>query len=287
MNNEPLLKASEFRLFSEAFMPKRPSSPWFSVFFAKDSTSAVPLNQRLLNSVFATILTALVLAAALYRSELQWDWAAVAKYRTLFLTGWRTTLLISASALIISTLIGASLALAQRTRFLPLRYFAKGYVELVRGTPLLAQIYIFFYIIAESAQLENRYVAGVLALSLFSGAYIAEIIRSGIESVGQSQLESAKAIGLTPVQTYRYVIFPQALRAVLPPLSGQFVSLIKDSSLLSIIGLNELTQNAKNVASYTFSNFESYLLLALGYLLLTLPVSIWTRWLEKRVRYET
>ena len=130
-------------------------------------------------------------------------------------------------------------------------------------------------------------VAGILTLSIFSGAYLAEVFRAGIESVGRSQLESAQAIGLTRLQTYRYIILPQALRVVLPAMTGQFVSLIKDSSLLSIIGVNELTQSARNVASYTFSNFESYLLLAAGYLLLTLPISIWTRRLESRFRYET
>ena len=95
------------------------------------------------------------------------------------------------------------------------------------------------------------------------------------------------AIGLTRAQTYRFVVLPQAVRVVLPSMTGQCVSLIKDSSLLSIIGLNELTQSARNVASYTFSNLESYVLLAMGYLLLTLPISLWTRRLEKRFRYET
>ena len=120
-----------------------------------------------------------------------------------------------------------------------------------------------------------------------SGAYISEIIRAGIESVGRSQWESARAIGLTTAQTYRHVVFPQALRQSLPPLAGQFASLVKDSSLLSIIGVEELTQNAQQVASFTFSSLESYLPLALGYLILTLPISLGTRWLEHRHRFET
>jgi polar amino acid transport system permease protein len=161
------------------------------------------------------------------------------------------------------------------------------YVELVRGTPLLVQILISFYVIAEAFRITDRYIVGVLALSIFSGAYMSEIFRAGIESVGKSQLESARAIGLTRPQTYRYVIFPQALRQVLPPLAGQFASLIKDSSLLSIIAVSELTLNAQEVNSYTYSALESYLPLALGYLVLTLPVSLWTRWLEGRIRYET
>jgi polar amino acid transport system permease protein len=130
-------------------------------------------------------------------------------------------------------------------------------------------------------------LVGVLTLSFFSGAYISEVVRAGIESVGKSQLESAKAIGLTRAQTYRYVIFPQALRQSLPPLAGQFVSLIKDSSLLSIISISEFTWNAEAINSRTFSTLESYIPLAVGYLILTLPISLWTRYLEKRHKYET
>lgn len=221
------------------------------------------------------------------KTDLRWDWETVGGYWQLFLSGWRNTVGVSLAALLLSTVLGAYLALAQRAVFLPLRYLAKAAVELIRGTPLLVQIYVLFYIVADAVRLENRAVAGVLILSLFSGAYLAEVFRAGIESVGRSQLESALAIGLTRAQTYRYVILPQAMRSVLPSLAGQFVSLIKDSSLLSVIGLNEFTQNARNVASYTYSNFESYLLLAAGYLLLTLPVSLWTRHMEKRFRYET
>lgn len=226
-------------------------------------------------------------AVLLKQSELRWDWGAVIAYWPLFAKGWGTTIAISFAALGLSSMLGMIVALAQRSLFLPLRALSKGYVELIRGTPLLAQIYILFYIVAEAVKLENRLVAGILTLSFFSAAYLAEVFRAGIESIGKTQLDSAKAIGLTRAQTYRHVIFPQALRMVLPSLAGQFVSLIKDSSLLSVIGLNELTQSARNIASYTFSNLESYLLLALGYLVLTLPVALLTRRLEQRFRYET
>jgi polar amino acid transport system permease protein len=224
---------------------------------------------------------------ALERASLSWQWNLLTPYWRLYVEGWRTTIALSVSALVTSAFIGLALALLRRSRFVALRYAAASTVEIVRGTPLLVQIYILFYIVAEAVHLENRFVAGTITLSLFSGAYISEILRAGIEGVGKSQIESAKAIGLTKLQTYRHVIFPQALRASLPALAGQFVSLVKDSSLLSIIGLNELTQNARNVASFTFSNFESYLLLAAGYCACTLPLSLWARRLETRMRYET
>jgi polar amino acid transport system permease protein len=260
----------------------------FSRLFTLPADSDVPTRSARVWSAGAT--AALLLGASwilLRQSGLRWDWEAVGTYWRLFLEGWRNTVGVSLAALLLSTLLGAGLALSRRSTLLPLRYLAQCWIELIRGTPLLVQIYVLFYIVADAVQLENRAVAGVLILSVFSGAYLAEVFRAGIESVGRSQLESAMAIGLTRAQTYRFVILPQALRSVLPSVAGQFVSLIKDSSLLSIIGLNEFTQNARNVASYTYSNFESYLLLAFGYLLLTLPISLWTRHLEQRFRYET
>ncbi len=153
--------------------------------------------------------------------------------------------------------------------------------------PLLVLILVLFYVVANALSITDRFLVGVVVLSLFAGAYIAEIIRSGIESVGASQRESARAIGLTTAQTYRYVIFPQALRQVLPPLAGQFASIVKDSSLLSIIGLAEFTYAAQQVNSATYSTLESYLPLAVGYLVLTLPISLWTNTLGKSMRYET
>jgi polar amino acid transport system permease protein len=108
-----------------------------------------------------------------------------------------------------------------------------------------------------------------------------------MESIGRSQLESARAIGLTRRQTYRHVIFPQALRQTLPPLAGQFVSLVKDSSLLSVISIKEFTWNAQSINAMTFSTLESYLPLAAGYLVLTLPISLWTRQMEQRHQFET
>jgi len=216
-----------------------------------------------------------------------WGWEAVFAYRTKFINGWMMTVVVSAAAMCLSLLIGLLTALAQRASFLPLRYLSRIYMEIIRGTPLLVQILIFFYVVADAFGINNRYVVGIIILAMFSGAYISEIIRAGIESIGESQLESARAIGFTRLQIYRYVIFPQVVRQSLPPLAGQFASLIKDSSLLSIISVSEFTLNAQEVNSFTFSTLESYLPLAVGYLLLTLPISLWTKQLEKKYRYAT
>jgi polar amino acid transport system permease protein len=262
---------------------------WPRYFVASNTPGAQPpaLWIKALNFFVAGLAITLVFYFSFHRLAYQFQWSAVYNYRQMFLRGWLTTISISLAALAASAALGLFFALAQRSRFLPLRYFSKIYVEVVRGTPLLVQILIFFYVVADAFGVTNRYFVGILTLSFFSGAYISEIIRAGIESVGNSQLESAKAIGLTRSQTYRYVIFPQALRQTLPPLAGQFVSLIKDSSLLSIISISEFTWNAQTVNSRTFSTLESYIPLAAGYLILTLPISLWTRHLEKRHRFET
>jgi polar amino acid transport system permease protein len=251
------------------------------------SPRSAPLWLRAASLLLAVGLITGVFIFAFVAVHYKWNWQGVWVYRTQFIDGWLTTLGISAVSLVCSCLLGLILALLRSTRILPLKYLARIYVEVIRGTPLLVQLLIFWYVVATAFGLENRYVAGILILSGFSGAYISEIIRAGIESVGASQRDSARAIGLTTAQTYRYVIFPQTIRQILPPLAGQFASLIKDSSLLSIIAISEFTFNAQNVNSYTDSTFESYIPLAFGYILLTLPISLWTQSLEQRNRFET
>lgn len=233
--------------------------------------------------IFALACTALFFLA----SGHDFQWEAVWTYRKLFLAGWMTTIWLSVASLILSLGIGLLAALLKRSASVLGRSFAKFYIELIRGTPLLVQILFFYYVVAHSIGLENRYAAGIIILSLFHGAYIAEMIRVGIDTVSATQLESARAIGLTPFQSYRFVIFPQAIRQVIPPLAGQFASIIKDSSLLSIIGINELTNNAQQINSATYSTLETYFPLGIAYLILTLPISIWSKHLEKKFRYET
>ncbi|MEI7864203.1 MAG: amino acid ABC transporter permease [Chthoniobacterales bacterium] len=247
------------------------------------------LNHRTVNRLLSALLAALLLAGLCFAvlRAWSWQWAGVWTYREVFWRGWLTTIWLSLAALILSVLLGLVAALGRRAVYPALRWVATGYVELVRGTPLLVQLLILFYVAADAIGLQNRYAAGVLILSIFSGAYIAEMIRAGIDGIGASQLESARAIGLTRWQTYRHVIFPQAIRHVLPPLAGQAASIIKDSSLLSILGIEEFTLAAQQVNSATYSTLESYLPLALGYLALTLPVSILARVLERKFRYDT
>jgi polar amino acid transport system permease protein len=243
------------------------------------------MSAKAISIVFLLLLYSLVCWLAFSESVKNWEkvWA----YRETFLQGWLRTVGISAAALMLSLCIGGLTALARRSAFLPLRYSAIAYVETVRGLPLVVLVLFGFYGVANAVGWEDRISVGIVILSLFSGAYIAEMIRAGIESVGRSQWDSAKAIGLTSAQTYRFVVFPQVMRQILPPLAGQFSSLIKDSSLLYIIGIPELTFAANQVNSATYSTFESFLPLGICYLVLTLPVSLWSKYLEGKARYET
>ncbi len=238
-------------------------------------------------AIVLTGLLVLMLTLAFRSLGYDWNWEAVWDYRAKLWDGWLMTLGLAALALLVSTLLGLILAVLQDLPWPFCATAAKIYVELIRGTPLLVQILIFFYVIAEAVGLRDRYLVGVLTLSSFSGAYMSEIFRAGFASVGKSQIDTAISLGLTRWQIFRYVRFPLALRLILPPMGGQFASLVKDSSLLSIIAISEFTLAAQEVNSFTFSTLETYLPLAAGYLLLTLPFSLLSRRLERQLRYET
>jgi len=263
---------------------------WRDLILAPDGArgeSSPPTTAKILNTLLALLL--LIGAVWFCLIQLRFDWQSITDYRETLFKGWVVTLGITGAALILSTLMGFVLALCQRSFFLPLRYLTKVLVEVLRSTPLLALIYLIWYGFEGGLGVGNQYriISGVLILSLFESAYISEIMRAGIESIGKTQIESARAIGFTRVQTYRYVIIPQAFRQVLPPLVGQLVSLIKDSSLLSVIAINELTQTAQQASSANYDNLEMYMALTVGYLVLTVPISLWSRWLERRFKYET
>ena len=234
--------------------------------------------------VVALLVAGIALAFA--RVGYAWNWAGVWEYRGLLLRGWLTTVGVSLAALAVSVIVGAAAALMLRSGRPLLEAAARVYVELIRGTPLLVQLLIGFYVVASAAGLENRYVVGVLVLSLFAGAYMAEIFRGGLDAIPRAQIDSGRAIGLSPGQVLGLVVLPQAVRIVIPAIAGQLVSLIKDSSLLSVIAISEFTLAAQEVNSFTYSTLESYLPLAAGYLLLTLPLSALSRWLERHFAYE-
>ena len=234
------------------------------------------------------LVTAVITSFFLYavvKLDHHWQWQVLLEYRYKFGSGFLVTLMISFFALAGSLLLGILAALGRRSKILFFHYLASAYIEIIRGTPLLVQILVFFYIIGTAYQLTNRYIMGILILSLFAGSYVAEIIRGGLESIPSAQLETARSLCFTRGQTYRYVVIPQLSRIVLPPLTGQFASLVKDSSLLSFIAVNEFTKNVMEADSLNFATFENYFLLAVGYMLITLPISWLTKRLERKMYY--
>ena len=214
------------------------------------------------------------------------DFSFMSDYRLRLTNGFLTTIYLSLASLALSLLIGTVSAVGQGSKILFIRYLCNIYVKFIRGTPLMMQIYLFFYIVGTAWGIENRFVAGVLILSIFEGAYISEIIRGSLLSIDESQLEAAKAVGFTARQTVAHVILPQLIARTLPALTGQFASIIKDSSLLSLIAVIELTQTTREISADTFKLFECYFMLGVLYLCLTLPISFISGRLERRFRYE-
>jgi polar amino acid transport system permease protein len=221
-------------------------------------------------------------ALFLWRLEYRWDWARAWDYRGRFLTGLGLTVGLSLGAMVVGMALGAVGCLLRVSRFDITRFLGLVYVELVRGTPLLVQLLITYYCVAPELGYDNPPVIGMVALGIFTGAYVAEILRAGIESVERGQTEAAMALGLTRWQTLRLVVAPQAFRRVIPPLTGQFVSLVKDSSLLSIIAVAEVTKMAELFAASSLKVFEAYLPLAALYLAVTFPLSRLAARLERR-----
>ena len=225
----------------------------------------------------------------------QTDWSKAWEYRETLWRGWLVTLGISFAALAGSIVFGLLFLLGQRSPLPVVRWTCRAFLEFVRDTPLLVHLLFGYFVIFAplisrdlgQRGLDDKLVIGILLLSVFEGAYLGEILRGGVESIPRTQWESARAVGFSPFQVYRYVIFPQALRRVLPAMAGLFVSLIKDSSLLNVIGVTEYFYNTKNFIARSYAGLEGYVPLALGYLVLTLPVAWLSHWLEKRFRHET
>ena len=198
------------------------------------------------------------------------------------LMGLWITLKISALALVFALLLGLVAGLGRVSSNPAAFNLATTYIEIVRGTPLLVQIFIFYFFIGTVLNL-SAMTAGVAALAVFTGAYVAEIIRAGIEAVPKGQMEAARSLGMSYVQAMRHVILPQAFRKTLPPLAGQFINLIKDSSLVSVIAITDLSKAGREVVSSTFSPFEVWFTVAALYLVLTASLSQLVRRLEKKL----
>jgi len=210
----------------------------------------------------------------------------------LLIIGLWITLELSIIATIAGIIIGIVGGIARMSSNPALKWTSMVYVEIIRGSPLMVQILIWYFVLgtvindllaAAGMGRLSAFWYGVASLACFAGAYVTEIVRAGIQSIHRGQTEAARSLGMSYAQSMRHIILPQALRRILPPLAGQFISLIKDSSLLGIIAIRELTKAAREIVSASLQPFEVYLLAAILYLVLTFTLSMAVQKLEKRM----
>ena len=261
------------------------SYPKSNIFMAAKDSPVAPW-KRALNYFVVVVAVVAVVGVSLSMADIALNFDFVVQYRARIWDGFCLTVFISLFSLVGSLIIGIPVALGQNARFLPVRYLCDFYVKIIRGTPLIAQIYLFYYIIGTAWGVENRVVAGILILSVFAGAYIAEIIRGGYESLPRGPIEAARALGLSRTQCAISVELPQMVSRILPALTGQFASIIKDSSLLSVIAVIELTQTMREISATNYNFFGCFLLLGALYLCLTLPIMFISRYFEKKMDYD-
>lgn len=193
-----------------------------------------------------------------------------------------TTIWISATASVFALIIGLFTGLARVSDNYTLNGLAAVYIECIRGTPLLVQIFIAYFFLGTVFDL-SRNVCGIGALALFAGAYTAEIVRAGIQAIPKGQMEAARSLGLSLPQAMIDIILPQAFKKILPPLSGQYISLVKDSSLVSVIAITDLTKSGREIITSTFATFEVWLVVAAMYLIITSVLSQLVYYLERRM----
>ncbi|MFP5503890.1 MAG: amino acid ABC transporter permease, partial [Candidatus Sericytochromatia bacterium] len=216
-------------------------------------------------------------------SALTFKPALVAKVWPIFLQGLQLTVTLAAAGLVFGLPLGLLLALARLSPFKPVAAFAVVYVELFRGTPLLVQIFFLYFVLPAFGVSMPELLTAILALSLNAAAYIAEIFRSAIQSVPRGQMEAARSLGMTYPQAMREVVLPQATVRAIPPLTNEGVALLKDSSLVSIMGMTELTRTGQELSSRYADPVTVWLTVAVLYLLLTIPLTQVAAYMEKRL----
>ncbi|NLJ23890.1 MAG: amino acid ABC transporter permease [Firmicutes bacterium] len=201
------------------------------------------------------------------------------------LLGARLTVQLALIAVAIGLVIGSFVGIGRVSGNRVIRTITGIYVDFIRGTPLLVQLFlVYFGLPSLIGRPVPPFTAAIAAMGINSGAYVAEIVRAGIQSIDRGQMEAARSIGLTYAQSMRYIIFPQAFRRVIPPLGNEFIAMLKETSLVSVIALEDLLRKGQVVITRTFRPFEIYMAVALIYLVMTLAISRLVAWSEKRLK---
>lgn len=248
------------------------------------------------SSVVQAILVFALLIWLVWRGamamEYNWQWYRIEPffYRTVdgeiiwgpLIRGLMQTIKLAAVSGVLAITLGFIVAFARMSNSFAGRVIATWYLEIIRNTPLLVQLFLFYFVLAPIFDID-RFWAGVLCLAFFEGSFAAEIIRGGIQGVDQGQYEASDAIGLTVFDKFRFIVVPQAMPLILPPLTGLLISLIKHSAIVSVIAVAELTTEGLNLISDTFMAFEVWFLVAGIYLALTITLSIGVSLFEKKM----
>ena len=211
------------------------------------------------------------------------DWGIILESIPLLAEGVIVTLQVSALSAVLGLALGVALGLGALSRSRAVRWTVAAYVDFIRGTPLLIQIYLVFFALPMIGIRFDEFSAGGVALSLNAAAFVAEVVRGGVGSIERGQAEAAKAIGTRHRQVLVYILLPQAYRQMVPPLTNELISLVKNSSLLSVISVYELTRAGQAIISVHFVPFEIYTLLALYYYVLSKALSWLSVQLERRL----
>ena len=216
---------------------------------------------------------------------MQFNFDLVVNSFPLLLVGAGVTIKITALSVALGVVIGLFVGIARISRIKILRVLAAIYVDFFRGTPLLVQIFlVYFALPVITGQRVDPFVAAIGSCGINSGAYVAEIFRDGIQSIDKGQMEAGRSLGMTWVQTMRYIIVPQAFKRVIPPLGNEFIALLKDSSLVSVIGFEELTRRGQLIIAKTYGSLEIWISVAVIYLAMTLTISRFVAYLERRYK---
>ncbi len=211
------------------------------------------------------------------------DFSALNGYWSYFVDGAWLTLRLSVLGVLFGTVFGVLLALVRLSRIWVLKFLAVTYIEIIRGTPMLVQILIIYYALPTVGINLPAFVAGVVALTINSAAYMAEVFRAGIQAIDKGQTEAARSLGMSRSMTMRLIVLPQAFRNMLPAIGNELIVIIKDSSLISVVGLAELLYNARTIQGVTFRSFEPLLVAGGIYFIMTFTLSRLLILLERRM----
>jgi glutamine transport system permease protein len=207
----------------------------------------------------------------------------ILKYLPLLIQGMKLTFQLTIIAISVGTIVGLIFSLFRLSALKPVSWLAKAYVDFFRGTPLLVQIFLIHFGFPQLLGMNAfpAYLSGTIALSLNSGAYIAEIFRGGIQSIHRGQLEAARSLGMSYAQAMVYIILPQAFKRSIPPLGNEFIAMLKDSSLVSVIALQELMMSGRIMQGRSFRPFETWVTVAMLYLIMTMTITQFVAYLER------